>query len=101
MVAVLGWAFWRMNERRDAAIRELYEPVAELSRVQTAAITKMEAVLVALKEAITELNPAPQRGRQDSTVAERPLRSRAISWSCSMRTGTPRARARVIDGPSF
>ena len=70
LVAVLGWAFWRMNERKDAAIRELYEQVAELSRVQTAAITKMEAALVALKEAISELNPAPPRGRQDSVAAE-------------------------------
>jgi hypothetical protein len=69
-VTVLGWAFWRMNERKDAAIRELYEQVAELSRVQTAAITKMESALVALKEAITELNPAPMRGRQDSVAAE-------------------------------
>ena len=65
LVAVLGWAFWRMNERKDAAIRELYEQVGELSRAQTAAITKMEAALVALKEAISELNPAPARGRHD------------------------------------
>ena len=70
LVAVLGWAFWKMSDRKDAAIRELYEQVAELSRVQTAAITKMEAALVALKEAITELNPAPKRGRQDSIAAE-------------------------------
>lgn len=70
LVAVLGWAFWRMNERKDAAIRDLYEQVAELSRVQTEAITKMESALVALKEAITQLTPAPQRGRQDSVPAE-------------------------------
>src|SRR5690606_25914385 len=70
LVAAIGIAFWKMNERKDAAIRELYEQVAELSRVQTAAITKMEAALVALKEAITELNPAPKRGRQDSVAAE-------------------------------
>ncbi len=65
LVAVLGWAFWRMNERKDAAIRELYEQVGELSRAQTAAITKMEAALIALKEAISELNPAPAGGRHD------------------------------------
>lgn len=70
IVAVLGWAFWRMSERKDAAIGELYEQVGELSRAQTAAITKMEAALVALREAITELNPAPKRGRQDSFAAE-------------------------------
>ena len=70
LVAGLAWAFWKMSDRKDAAIRELYEQVAELSRVQTAAITKMEAALVALKEAITELNPASKRGRQDSVAAE-------------------------------
>ncbi len=69
LVAVLGWAFWRMNERKDLAIRELYEQVAELSRVQTTAITKMEAALVALKEAIVEFNPEPSRGRQDGAAA--------------------------------
>jgi hypothetical protein len=70
LVAVLGWAFWRINEKKDAAIRELYEQVAELSRVQTAAITKMETALVALKEAISNFRPEPSRGRQDSTAAE-------------------------------
>lgn len=70
LVAVLGWAFWRMNERKDAAIRDLYEQVAELSRAQTEAITKMESALVALKEAIHQLAPRPQRGRHDSSAAE-------------------------------
>ncbi len=65
LVAAMGWAFWRMNERKDSAIRELYEQVAELSRVQTAAITKMEAALVALKEVIVDLKPEAVRGRQD------------------------------------
>jgi hypothetical protein len=70
LVAVLGWAFWRMNERKDAAIRELYEQVAELSRVQTAAITKMESALVALKDAITQLKSEPERERRDNCSAE-------------------------------
>lgn len=55
LVAVLGWAFWRVNERKDAALRELYEQVAEMSRAQTQAITKVEAALVALKRAIENL----------------------------------------------
>ena len=58
LVAVLGWAFWRVNERKDAALRELYEQVAEMSRAQTQAVTKVEAALVALKSAIENL----QRG---------------------------------------
>ncbi len=55
LVAILGWAFWKVNERKDAALRELYERVADISTQQTIAINKVEVALVALKEAITEL----------------------------------------------
>ena len=55
----------RFDTNRLFVTRELYEQVGELSRAQTAAITKMEAALVALKEAISELNPAPAGGRHD------------------------------------
>ena len=55
LVAVLGWAFWRVNEKKDAALRELYDKVAEMSRAQTEAVTKVEAALLALKEAIEEM----------------------------------------------
>ena len=60
LVAILGWAFWRVNERKDAALRELYEQVAEMSRAQTQAVTKVEAALVALKYAIEN-----QRSREE------------------------------------
>jgi len=56
LVAVLGWAFWRTNEKKDAALRELYDRVAEMGRAQTEAVTKVEAALVALKEAIRDLH---------------------------------------------
>ena len=52
MVVVLGWGFWRINERKDAALRELYEQVAAMSRAQTAAVIQVE---VALKDAIEDL----------------------------------------------
>ena len=55
LVAILGIAFWRVNERKDAALRELYEKVAEISRAQTEAITKVEAALVALRYVIEEI----------------------------------------------
>ena len=55
MVAVLAVAYWKVSEKKDAALRELYERVAEISTAQTLAINKVEAALVALKEAITEL----------------------------------------------
>src|SRR5690606_27997371 len=64
IVAILGWAFWKINERKDAALRELYERVAEMGRTQTEAMVKVEAALVALKEAIEEMHdrlPPPGR----------------------------------------
>jgi hypothetical protein len=59
-----------MSERKDAAIRELSSELAELSRVQTQAVTKMEAALVALKEAICHLNPDAERVVRISGAAE-------------------------------
>ena len=56
IVAVLGWAFWRTNEKKDAALRELFDKVAEMGRAQTEAVTKVEAALVALKAAIEDLH---------------------------------------------
>jgi hypothetical protein len=55
ILVVLGWAFWVVNERKDAALRELCDRVAEISRAQTTAIVKFEAALVALKAAIEDL----------------------------------------------
>jgi len=55
LVAVLGWAFWRMNEKKDRELRDLHATVVKMAEAQTAAITKVEAALVALKEAIRAL----------------------------------------------
>ena len=55
LVAVLGWAFWRINEKKDRELKSLSQTVLAMAEVQTAAMTKVEAALVALKEAITEL----------------------------------------------
>jgi hypothetical protein len=55
LVAVLGWAFWRVNEKKDAALRELYDKIAEMSRAQTEVVMKVESALVALKEAIEDM----------------------------------------------
>jgi len=55
-VAILGWAFWKVNQQKDAALRELYERVAEMGKAQTEAIVKVEAALVALKDAIEEMH---------------------------------------------
>ena len=56
IVAILGWAFWKVNQQKDAALRELYERVAEMGKAQTEAIVKVEAALVALKDAIEEMH---------------------------------------------
>lgn len=58
IVVILGWAFWRVNERKDAALRELYDRVADMSRAQTEATVKVEAALIALREAIADLRPS-------------------------------------------
>lgn len=64
IVAILGWAFWKVNERKYAVLRELFERVAEMGRAQTEAMVKVEAALVALKEAIEELHePSGRSGR--------------------------------------
>ena len=55
LVAVLGWAFWRLSERKDRDLKSLHERLFSMAEAQTAAMTKVEAALVALKEAIVEL----------------------------------------------
>jgi hypothetical protein len=55
LVAALAWAFWKVNEKKDAALRELYEEIATLSRTQTEAVFKVEAALAALKDTLSDL----------------------------------------------
>ncbi|OGR04460.1 MAG: hypothetical protein A2284_09465 [Deltaproteobacteria bacterium RIFOXYA12_FULL_61_11] len=63
-VAVLGWAFWRVSERKDRELKTLYERILSMAEVQTAAVVKVESALVALKEAIEELREAGGRSSQ-------------------------------------
>jgi hypothetical protein len=46
--------FWKVT--KDAQLRELFDKVAELGRAQTEAVTKVEAALVALKDAIEDMH---------------------------------------------
>ena len=55
LVAVLGWAFWRVNEKKDRDMKDLHAAVVKMAEGQTSAITKVEAALVALREAIDHL----------------------------------------------
>ena len=59
LVALLGWAFWRVNEKKDASLHMLCERLGELSEAQTSAMVKVEAALVALKEAIRDMHRRP------------------------------------------
>jgi len=56
LVCVLGWAFWKVNEKKDASLQMLCERLGDLSEAQTAAMVKVEAALVALKEAIRDMH---------------------------------------------
>jgi hypothetical protein len=52
LVAVPGWVFWRVNEKKDRELKDLHSTVVKMAEGQTAAITKVEAALIPLKEAI-------------------------------------------------
>jgi hypothetical protein len=54
-LAVIVVAYWKLSQKKDRQMRELFDRVAELSEAQTAAVVKVEAALVALKEAIRDL----------------------------------------------
>jgi hypothetical protein len=56
LVAVLGWAFWRINEKKDRELKALHEKIVELAEAQTTAIVKVEAALVALRDAIEDMH---------------------------------------------
>ena len=55
LVSVLAWAFWRINEKKDKELKALHERMMSMAEEQTVAVTKVEAALVALKEAIEGL----------------------------------------------
>ena len=55
LVAILGWAFWRINEKKDRELKVLSQKVVDMAQAQTAAITKVESALLALKTAIEDL----------------------------------------------
>lgn len=56
LVAILGWAFWRVNEKKDRELKALHEKIVELAEAQTTAIVNVEAALVALRDAIEDMH---------------------------------------------
>ena len=55
LLVVLGWAFWRSNERKDAELRSVYNRLIAITEAQTGALVKVEAALTSLKEAIERI----------------------------------------------
>ena len=55
LVAVLGWAYWKSNVRKDAELKSIYERIVGLTEAQTVALAKIEAALLSLKEAIERM----------------------------------------------
>lgn len=55
LVAVLGWALWRINEEKGRELKALHEKIVVLAETQIAAVIKVEAAPVALRDAIDEL----------------------------------------------
>jgi hypothetical protein len=58
LVVALSWAFWFVNEKKDRELKDLHSTVVKMAEAQTAAIVKVEAALVALKEAIDGMRRA-------------------------------------------
>ena len=55
-LVVFVLAFLRINQRKNAILRDLYDKVEEMERAQTAAMTKIETTLGAIKSDIQEMH---------------------------------------------
>jgi hypothetical protein len=67
LVAALGYSLWKLSDKKDASLRELYQEVVQLSRAQTEAVIKVEAALIALKDAIAAIQPKARRASKKRT----------------------------------
>ena len=55
LVAILGWAFWRVSEKKDEQMKALFDRVSTLAEEQTSALVKVESALSSLRDAIDGL----------------------------------------------
>jgi hypothetical protein len=55
LVVILGWAFWRVSEKKDEQMKALFDRVSALAEAQTSALVKVESALGSLREAIDGL----------------------------------------------
>ena len=54
-LVVVGYAFWKINERKDKQLIDMHERLIAISETQILAISKVESALQALKSAIEGL----------------------------------------------
>jgi hypothetical protein len=59
VVGILSWAYWRLSERKDRELRNLYDRLIRLAETQTAAVVKLDAALVSIKDIVAR---CPQNG---------------------------------------
>lgn len=58
MVALFGWAFWRVQTRKDSEVKSLYERIGDLCEKQIGATMRMEQ---AVKDLTAALQPHDQK----------------------------------------
>ena len=51
----MSWFLWALVEKKDKAMRELYQHVLELSEKQREAMVKMEAALTSLRDTLRDV----------------------------------------------
>jgi hypothetical protein len=62
LVAILGWAFWSMNEKKDQQLQSLGRRVFSMAQEQTQALLRVESALVSLESAIARLATTVRTG---------------------------------------
>ena len=55
LVAAMSWFLWAMVEKKDKAMRELYQHVLEMSEKQRDAMVKMESALTSLRDTLRDV----------------------------------------------
>ena len=49
-LAILGAAYWKLTQKKDREMRELFDRVVKLAEAQTAAIYELKAVMRSLSQ---------------------------------------------------
>ncbi len=52
IMTIVGWAFWKVNEKKDKELCAYHEKLIDMQDEQTETITRVELALTALREAL-------------------------------------------------